>query len=97
MAFTESAGDFLDTTHGFAVSATVDGSPVNGIFDNEYFDDTVGAQMGADSSQPAFLCAAADVSSATINSTVVIGATTYKVTSVQPDGTLMTRLVMEKQ
>ncbi len=98
MAFAENLDDFLDTTHGFAVAATYQGaSTVNGIFDNEYFEDTVGQGAGAESTRPVFVCKASDVPTVAHGHTLLIGATTYHVIAVEPDGQGMTRLVLEKQ
>ena len=80
------------------VSATYNGTAtITVLFDDAYFEDGVGDGAGVDSSAPAALAKTSDVSGATIGSTLVIGGTTYHVTSVQPDGQGMTRLVLEKQ
>ncbi len=98
MAFTEDPSEFLDTTHGFAVVATWKGTTsVNGIFDDDYFEDGVGQGPGAESSQPRFLCRSSDVPAVAQNDTLAIGAVNYVVTSVHPDGTGMTLLILEKQ
>ncbi len=96
MAFTEDLTEFLDTTHGFAVAATYNGTTtVNGIFDDEYFEVGIGTP-GVEGSQPSFICRAADVSAAVQGDTLLIGSTTYTVVNVQPDGTGMIRLVLRE-
>lgn len=97
MAFTEDLSEFFDTTYGFAVTATYNGSTsVNGIFDAEYFEPDAGF-AGVQSSQPVFLCRTADVSSATHGQVLVVNSATYHIAGVEPDGTGLTLLKLEKQ
>ncbi len=97
MAFTEDLSEFFDTTYGFAVTATYNGSTsVNGIFDAEYFEPDAGF-AGVQSSQPVFLCRTTDVASATHGQTLVISGATYHIAGVEPDGTGLTLLKLEKQ
>lgn len=96
MAFSEDPSEFLDTTHGFAVAATYNGTTtVNGIFDNDYFEIGAGTP-GMEGNQPSFLCRAADVPSAAQNDTLLINSVTYTVVAVQPDGTGFVRLVLRE-
>jgi len=101
MAFTEDFSDFFDTDD-FAVAATItigEGSPgtVNGIFDDEYFDEVGVGSLGVEGSKPAFHCAAADVPSIAHGDSVVISGTTYHVVNVRPDGTGLVTLLLEDQ
>lgn len=97
MAFTEDLSEFLDTTYGFAVTATYNGiTPVNGIFDAEYFQPEAGF-AGIQSNQPVFLCRTVDVSSALQGQTLVVNSVNYKIAVVEPDGTGITLLRLEKQ
>jgi len=47
--------------------------------------------------QPKLLVRTADVSTAVEDDTIVTGGVTYKIKVVQPDGTGMTTLILEKQ
>jgi hypothetical protein len=92
VAFTEPLAAFFDTA-GFAVSATLAGASVTGIFDNVYFE----AMGDVQSASPVFTLPTASASSAAHGQSLVIGATTYKVRGVEPDGTGITVLRLEKQ
>lgn len=72
-------------------TATVGGSAVSGIFDDAYLD-----PLGMSGSQPALLCADADVSTAVHGTAVVVNSVSYTVASIQPDGTGMTRLLLQE-
>ena len=74
----------------FGVDATVDGDPVRGIFDAAY-----AGPLGVSGVTPMLLCAAVDVASATSGTAVVIGSVSYTVTTPEPDGTGLTRLMLE--
>ena len=60
---------------------------VSGIFEKAYVE-----TFNTQGSQPMFMCATADVSSAVHGDTLVIGGTTYSVVGVEPDGTGVTTL-----
>ncbi|MCP4228734.1 MAG: hypothetical protein GY771_01115 [bacterium] len=94
MAFTENISDFFDTDD-FAVAATWNAQTVNGIFDNEYFDEPGG--VGIEGSTPVFLCAAADVNGIAHDDDITINGTAYKVVGVQPDGTGAVELKLQEQ
>lgn len=97
MAFTEDLSDFFDTEHGFAVTVVYDGNvSVEGIFDAEYFEPSAG-MAGVQSSQPVFLCMTADVEDAAHGETLEIDDDTYHIVGVEPDGTGITMLRLEKQ
>jgi hypothetical protein len=93
VAFTEPIAAFFDTGD-FAVSATLNGVSVTGIFDNEYFEPLGNDVQGA---SPIFTLPTSSASSAAHGQSLVIGATTYKVRGVEPDGTGVTTLRLEKQ
>lgn len=91
---TDLTGDLpamLDTDE-FAVAATIGAGTVDGIFDNAFV-----SVEGIEGTHPIFLCEASEVSSVVHDNTVVIGAVTYKVKGIEPDGTGMTMLILEKQ
>lgn len=73
------------------VTATVGGVSVTGIFDAAYQD-----ALGITGSAPALLCASADVAAAVEGTAVVVGSTSYTVTTAEPDGTGLTRLRLQE-
>ena len=88
--FTEDLADFFKTAdHGTAASYThaATTTTVNGLFEKAYLE-----TFNTQGSQPTFMCATADVSSAAHGDTLVIGGTTYSVVGVEPDGTGVTLL-----
>jgi len=89
VAFVESLSPFFAD---FATAATLDGGAVTVIFDNGYVE-----AYGLASRNPQAMLPSADVGSAVQGSTLVIGSATYRVTSVQPDGTGVTTLTLELQ
>ena len=92
MAFAESLADFLDTTHGFAVSATIGAATVPVIFDAAYAD----ALSIVSGTQPVALAASADVSAVSSGTSITINAVAYTVTAIEPDGTGLTRLRLQE-
>lgn len=73
------------------VSAVVDGVAVNGIFDNAY-----GDAFGMAGTVPVLSIASDEVPLVAYGDAVVIGADTYTITKVEPDGTGMTRLILQE-
>jgi len=89
-------GDF-GTIASYTLSAGGNYS-ILGIFDNEYFEAEANTNVGFVSTQPRFVCTTASLpATAGYNDTAVINTITYKVRVVQPDGTGMTTLILEKQ
>lgn len=84
MAFTEDLAPYFAD---FGIDATVGGVSVRGIFDAAY-----AAPLGMASSAPALTISAAAAPAVAEGDAVVIGATSYAVTAVEPDGTGMTLL-----
>jgi hypothetical protein len=93
VAFVEDLTPFFAVSD-FAVAGTLNGVAVTGIFDNQYFEPLGGDVQGA---EPVFVLPTASSSSAAHGQSLVIGATTYKVRGVEPDGTGVTLLRLEKQ
>jgi len=90
--FTEDLSTFFAAAE-FASPATLDGVPVVGILDNNYmqaFDGIAGASTSY--TLPSAACAAA-----TSASVLVVAGSTYRVRSVQPDGTGVSVLLLERQ
>jgi len=70
---------------------------VNGIFDNEFFEVDPLSGVGVVSAQPRFICTTADLpSSAAAGDAITIDGTAYTVRVIQPEGTGVTTLVLEK-
>ncbi len=99
MAFDENLGVFF-APFDFGVEASYSrvsgGDPVviDGIFDAQYIEPSTGV---VEDSGPVFTCATSSVPNAAHGDELVIGGTTYVVRGVQPDGTGVTVLVLERQ
>lgn len=82
-------------TDDFGVVATINGTEVNGIFDNEYID-----VLDVAGTSPAFTCATADLAAITPavarGTSVTISGTAYTIQNIKPDGTGMTVLVLSE-
>jgi len=89
--FTEDLSEFLDSTE-MADNATIGASTIAGIFDNQFVE-----VHGIEGVRPVFVCAEADVSSIAHGDALTIKTVSYKVAGVQPDGTGLTSLILEKQ
>lgn len=91
--FAEDLKPFFDTGD-FAVSGVYSGTgaTIKGILDASY-DEAMGRLQ---SSRPLFTCATADVSAAAHGQTLTIGSTAYTIRGVEPDGTGITVLRLEK-
>lgn len=90
MAFTEDLTVFFDTDD-FGIAGTVSGSSVNGIFRHEYME-----IMDVAGERPTFTCRTADVSAVAVGAAATINSTSYRVRIIQPDGTGVTRLILEE-
>jgi hypothetical protein len=91
MAFAEDFATLFNTSD-FATAATVGGVAVNGIFDNDY-----AVAMGfAAGTSPVLLVASASVLSASVGTAVTLGAVSYTVAAVEPDGTGVTLLRLQE-
>jgi hypothetical protein len=91
--FTEDLSVFF-STDDFAVAATLQGVAVNGIFDETYMEPIGNVVEGR---APIFTCATTAIPAVSQGQTLVIGARTFKVRGVEPDGTGVTRLRLEEQ
>lgn len=89
MAFVESFGQFFGE---FGVDATLNGQPVRGIFDDAYGESFGGLIAG---SGPMFRLPSSIAVSQ--GQPLVLGAVSYTVTGIEPDGTGLTVLRLEKQ
>ncbi|MFP6704707.1 MAG: hypothetical protein VCE75_01385 [Alphaproteobacteria bacterium] len=72
-------------------------STVNGIFDNENFEVDPLSGVGVVSAQARFACTMADLPSGAVSGDAfTIDGTAYTVRVIQPEGTGITTLVLEK-
>ena len=78
----------------FGQTVTLGGAAVSGIFDNGYALGSVGA-IGMASSQPTLTLATAHVPANPVGTAVVVGAANYVVCAHEPDGTGVSRLMLE--
>lgn len=78
---------FYDSDMPGYVAATVGGVAVSGLFRDAWAD-----AMGIGGTGPGLLIAAADATSATLGTTVVVAGITYTVAGIEPGVAGMTRL-----
>ena len=89
MSFTEDLAPFFAD---FGIAATVGGVSVRGIFDNLYAV-TLGFAAGT---TPQLVVASASIPLVAQDDAVVIATISYTVTAVEPDGTGMTLLRLDR-
>lgn len=92
--FAEDLAPFFDTA-GFAVSATLAGQSVRGIFDRDYAEASLGFGAAA-GGRSSFILPSSSAGIAIGAVLVVPGVGTFKVAEIQPDGTGVTQLFLEK-
>ncbi len=100
MSFTEDFSEFLSTDDfadvGLYTPVRGVQSSVIGIFTNASDFTNLGVDLDEGGSQPTFLCKTSDVPVAAHDDTLIVSTKPYKVVYVLPDGTGMTRLILEK-
>ena len=92
--FAEDTTAFFDTTTGFAQAATVGGASVAVLFDNASALGAVGP-YGMATTQPAITLPTAQVPADPVGTAVLVNATAYVVAAHEPDGTGISRLLLE--
>lgn len=93
--FTEDLAPFFDVDTGYGLMATVGGvSGVRVLFDNGFTLGNVGL-IGMAGTQPSITLATSSVPSSPVGATVVVNSTTYVVAAHEPDGTGVSRLLLE--
>lgn len=92
MPFVEDLSVFFNTSE-LATAATLDGVAVAGIFDNPYAQ----AFDGMATAEPMYTLPSASAAGATQASLLVVQGTSYRVRSVQPDGTGLSTLLLNRQ
>ena len=91
---TEDLSAFMNTAD-FATTVTLNGLTVPAIFDAAFALGSVGA-YGMASSQPMLTLATADVPANPVGLTAAANGTSYLVAAHEPDGTGVSRLLLEK-
>ena len=92
--FVEDLTAFFDATNGFAQAVTINGSSVSAIFDNANALGSVGP-YGMASTQPMLTLPTTSVPANPVGLSAVVGAVTYLVAAHEPDGTGISRLLLE--
>jgi len=94
MPFVEDLAPFFDPAE-FGTAALYDGasSPIYGIFDNAHY----APFQEVDDVAPRFICASSAVPGVVADKALVINSVSYKVKSIQSDGTGVLELFLEKQ
>lgn len=91
---TEDLSTFFDTTSGFAQACTLGGAEVLGIFDNGFALGSVGP-YGMASTQPTLTLPTASVPADPVGVACIVAGVAYVVAAHEPDGTGVTRLILE--
>ena len=91
--FTEDLSSFLSPSE-FATSVIVGGVAVAAIFDNGNALGSVGP-YGMASTQPTLTLPTAQVPASPVGQAVAVGGTAYQVVAHEPDGTGISRLLLE--
>lgn len=84
-----------DATAGLASAVTLDGQAKAAIFDNEYQLGTV-ANTGMATTMPMLTLPTSSVPASPVGKAAVVGGVTYTVVEHQPDGTGVSRLMLER-
>lgn len=93
MAMLENLAPFF-SLGDFAQVAVIGGQSVRGVFDVAYALGGVGP-VGMAGSQPVFSCATQDIPADPAGQPLVIAGATYTVAAHEPDGTGISRLLLE--
>jgi hypothetical protein len=93
MPMNEDMAVFFNSSE-FATEGLLDGVAVDGIFESGSYYEPASLIAG---SRTTFLVPSAATASTTTSSTLVINAATYRVRSIEPDGTGLTLLDLETQ
>lgn len=91
--FTEDFSAFMNTSE-FATTCTLNGATVAAIFDAAYAQGSVGT-YGMASTQPMLTLATASVPATPVGATAVVNGATYTVAAHEPEGTGISRLMLE--
>jgi len=89
----ENLAAFFDPAEFGALAVYNGGATIGGIFDRDYVEPLGDTMQG---NGPVFQCASADVPSAIHGDTLLIDGELFNVRGVEPDGTGLTLLRLEK-
>lgn len=89
--FAEDLSPFFNPAE-FAEAGLLDGVPVNGIYQRGYDE-----RFGISGYEATFTAPSAQLAAATTASVLVVAGLTFRVRSVQPDGTGVSTLLLESQ
>ncbi len=92
--FAEDLSAFFDATDGFAKAVTLAGQSVAAVFDNASALGGVGA-LGMATTMPTLTLPTASVPANPVGVTVVVDSVSYLVAVHEPDGTGISRLLLE--
>ncbi len=92
--FTEDLSVFLNASEFAATTCTLNGAAVSAIFDAPYANASVGA-YGMAASVPMLTLATASVPATPVGAAAVVNGTAYVVAAHEPDGTGISRLMLE--
>ena len=92
--FTEDLSVFLNASEFAATTCTLNVAAVSAIFDAPYANASVGA-YGMAASVPMLTLATASVPATPVGATAVVNGATYVVAAHEPDGTGISRLMLE--
>ncbi len=74
--------------------ATLGTAEVRGIFDNAFVD---AGGIGAFATQPTFTCASADLAGVHVGAPAVVRSTSFRIVGIEPDGTGISFVRLERQ
>jgi len=75
----------------FATNATIGAATIQGILDDEYIED-----LDIAGTRPVLICRTSDVTAVAQGTVVTINETAYTVVDIRPDGTGVTRLILQE-
>lgn len=88
--------DFAENVTYYAVSGSGTGSVIPAIFDSDYQESNVGGVLYQNAA-PRVTVRTSDVPSGSVGSLIIRGSTTYRVTTIDDDGTGITVLHLTKE
>ena len=84
--FAEDLTVMFDEVDGFATPAVYKGVQISVIYDDAYFL-VQGEDVGVDSTKPAAICRASDVTGVKQGDSITVNSIAYTINSPKPDGT----------
>ena len=91
MPFTENTDLFIDAANGFAQTATVDGVPVDGIYNSGFQ-----SAINVETDSPSLTCKTGDLpESIAEDSIVIVEEGTFKVTEIHNDAGISTLMLYQ--